>query len=45
MTDPNLEDALGKRPLVTAPENNFQDVAELLTKHGAREKGKVSDRV
>jgi hypothetical protein len=36
VTDPNLEDALGKRPLVTALENNFQDVAELLRKHGAR---------
>ena len=36
VTDPNLEDALGKRPLTTALENNFQDVAEALRKHGAR---------
>jgi hypothetical protein len=35
VTDPNLEDALGKRPLATALENNFQDVAEVLRKHGA----------
>jgi hypothetical protein len=35
VTDPNLEDALGKRPLTTALENNFQDVAEVLRKHGA----------
>jgi len=34
VTNPNLEDALGKRPLATALENNFQDVAEALRKHG-----------
>jgi hypothetical protein len=36
VSDPNLEDALGKRPLTTALENNFHDVAEVLRKHGAR---------
>jgi len=36
VTDPNLEDALGKRPLTTAVENNFPEVAEILRKHGGR---------
>lgn len=36
VTDPNQEDALGKRPLRTATENGFQEVAEELRKHGAR---------
>ena len=35
VTDPNLEDALGKRPLTTALEKNFQAVADVLRKHGA----------
>ncbi len=35
VTDPNQEDALGKRPLATAIENNFLDIAEVLRKHGA----------
>src|SRR5579871_3303894 len=34
--DPNLEDALGKRPLTTAVENNFLEVAEVLRRYGAR---------
>lgn len=37
VTDPNEEDALGKRPLVTAVEHGFSEVAEVLRKHGARE--------
>lgn len=37
VTDPNLEDALGKRPLTTALEKRFSEVAELLRKHGAQE--------
>jgi hypothetical protein len=36
VSDPNLEDALGKRPLTTAVENNSQSIAELLRKYGAR---------
>jgi hypothetical protein len=36
VTDPNLEDALGRRPLTTALQNNFQDVADVLRKHGAQ---------
>jgi hypothetical protein len=36
VSDPNLEDALGKRPLATALEANFHDVAEILRKHGGR---------
>jgi Ankyrin repeats (3 copies) len=35
--NPNIEDALGKRPLTTALEKGFQEVAEELRKHGARE--------
>jgi hypothetical protein len=35
--NPNVEDALGKRPLTTALEKGFPDVAEELRKHGARE--------
>lgn len=35
--NPNVEDALGKRPLTTALEKKFPDVAEELRKHGARE--------
>lgn len=35
VTNPNLEDALGKRPLTTALENHFQDVAAILRQHGA----------
>jgi hypothetical protein len=37
VTDPNLPDALGKRPLTTALENGFTKVAEELRQHGARE--------
>ncbi len=37
VTDPNLEDALGKRPLTTALEKRFLEVADQLRKHGARE--------
>jgi len=36
VTDTNLEDALGRRPLTTALQNNFQDVADILRKHGAQ---------
>lgn len=36
VTDPNLEDALGRRPLTTALQNNFQAVAEILRQHGAQ---------
>jgi hypothetical protein len=36
VTDPNLEDALGKRPLTTAVEHNFPELAEILRKYGAR---------
>jgi len=36
VTDPNLEDALGRRPLTTALQSNFQDVADILRKHGAQ---------
>ena len=36
VTDPNQEDALGKRPLTTAVEKQFADVAELLRRRGAR---------
>ncbi len=35
--DPNMEDALGRRPLALAIEKGFADVAEELRKHGARE--------
>ena len=35
--DPNAEDALGKRPLTTALEKGFQEVAQELRSHGARE--------
>jgi ankyrin repeat protein len=35
VTNPNQEDAMGKRPLPLALEKNFQDVAEILRKHGA----------
>ena len=35
--DPNVEDALGKRPLSTAIAKGFRDVADELRKHGARE--------
>jgi ankyrin repeat protein len=35
VTDPNLEDAMGKKPLTTALENNFKDLAEVLRKYGA----------
>ena len=34
--NPNIEDALGKRPLATAIEKGFKDVAEELRKHGAQ---------
>ena len=37
VTDPNLPDALGKRPLTMALEKRFLDVAGELRKHGARE--------
>ncbi len=37
VTDPNLEDALGKRPLAMAMEKSFREVAEELRKHGAVE--------
>ena len=37
VTDPNLEDALGKRPLVLAEEKGFTKVAAVLREHGARE--------
>jgi hypothetical protein len=36
VTDPNLEDALGKPPLTMALEKNLRDVAEVLRQHGAR---------
>jgi hypothetical protein len=35
--DPNLPDALGKRPLVTAIEKGFREVAEELRKRGGQE--------
>ena len=35
--DPNLPDALGKRPLTLAVEKRFLEVADELRKHGARE--------
>jgi hypothetical protein len=35
VTDPNLEDAFGKRPLAMALESNFRDVAEILRRYGA----------
>jgi hypothetical protein len=35
--DPNVEDALGRRPLSTAMAKGFQNVADELRKHGARE--------
>jgi ankyrin repeat protein len=37
VTDPNLPDALGKRPLAAALEKGFLEVAEELRKHGARD--------
>ena len=36
VTDPNQEDAMGKRPLALALEKNFPEVAEVLREHGAR---------
>lgn len=36
VTDPNLEDAMGKRPLAMAEERNFREVAEILRQHGAK---------
>jgi ankyrin repeat protein len=35
--DPNVEDALGRRPLSTAIAKGFQSVADELRRHGARE--------
>jgi hypothetical protein len=35
--DPNIEDALGRRPLSTAIAKGFQSVADELRRHGARE--------
>jgi ankyrin repeat protein len=35
--DPNIEDAIGRRPLRLAIEKNFPEVAEELRRHGARE--------
>ena len=35
--NPNIEDALGRRPLTLAIQKGFQEVAEELRKHGARE--------
>jgi len=35
--DPNLPDALGKRPLATATSKGFREVAEELRKHGGEE--------
>ena len=35
--DPNAADGLGKRPLTTALEKGFQEVAQELRRHGARE--------
>ena len=35
--DPNIEDAVGNRPLATAITRGFQSVADELRKHGARE--------
>jgi ankyrin repeat protein len=37
VTNPNQEDALGKRPLPLALANGFQDVAAALRDHGATE--------
>jgi ankyrin repeat protein len=37
--DPNIEDALGRRPLSLAIAKGFQSVADELRKHGARESG------
>jgi hypothetical protein len=37
VTDPNLPDGLGKRPLATALAKGFAEVAEELRKHGATE--------
>jgi hypothetical protein len=34
--DPNVEDALGRRPLATAVEKGFEEVADELRKHGAQ---------
>jgi hypothetical protein len=36
VTDPNLEDALGKRPLETAIANKSSEIAGILRDHGAR---------
>lgn len=36
VTDPNLEDALGKRPIMLAQEKGFPEVAAVLRAHGAR---------
>ncbi|HLK67873.1 MAG TPA: ankyrin repeat domain-containing protein [Bryobacteraceae bacterium] len=38
VSDPNQGDGFGKRPLTTALEKGFVEVAEVLRKHGAREK-------
>ena len=35
VTDPNQEDALGKKPLTMALEKNLPDIVEVLRKHGA----------
>ena len=35
--NPNVEDALGRRPLATAIAKGFQELADELRKHGARE--------
>jgi hypothetical protein len=37
VTDPNLADGLGKRPLTTALAKGFVEIAEELRKHGATE--------
>lgn len=37
--DPNMEDAIGKRPLTVANEKGFKDVAEELRRRGAVESG------
>jgi ankyrin repeat protein len=37
--DPNIEDALGRRPLSLAIAKGFQSVADELRRHGARESG------
>ena len=37
VTDPNLEDALGQRPMVLAKQKGFEAVAAVLREHGAAE--------